>query len=147
LLNKFKKDKPPLPDENKIQRSLEKVYADSGKNLALMILLENAVLCNDAYYIDEKGHKLLGDPTETALIEMGRIFNLTKPYFEQKMPRRIEEPFDSIRKMMTTIHELHPDSFTYNLDYIKEKAIFSRQNLDDKKGYIIFTKGAPEEIL
>lgn len=147
LLNKFKKEKPALPDEKETQKSLEKIYTGFNKNLALMILLENAVLCNDAYYIDEKGHKLIGDPTETALIEMGRIFNLTKPYFERKMPRKIEEPFDSIRKIMTTIHERHQVSFTNKLDYIKEKAVFSRQDLDFEKGYIIFTKGAPEEIL
>lgn len=147
LLNAFKKEKPPLPDEKAIPESLEKIYTDFNHNMALMILLENAILCNDAYYIDDRGHKLLGDPTETSLIEMGRVFNLTKPYYESKMPRKIEEPFDSVRKMMTTIHKLNPDSFTYKLDYIKEKAVFSRQDPDFKKGYIIFTKGAPEEIL
>lgn len=147
ILSAFKKEKPPLPDESEISKSLEKAYRDFNHNMALMILLENAILCNDAYYIDEKGHKLLGDPTETSLIEMGRVFNLTKPYLESKMPRKIEEPFDSVRKMMTTIHELNPDSFTYRLDYIKEKAVFSKQDPDFKKGYIIFTKGAPEEIL
>lgn len=147
LLTAFKKDRPAPPDEKEIPKSLDKIYKDFDNNMALMILLENAVLCNDAYYIDEKGHKLLGDPTETALIEMGRIFNLTKPYYESRMPRKIEEPFDSVRKMMTTIHELNPDSFTSKLDYIKERAVFSRQELDFKKGYIIFTKGAPEEIL
>ncbi|MCL4384769.1 MAG: cation-translocating P-type ATPase [Cyanobacteria bacterium] len=147
MLNSFKKDKPPLINEKEIPKSLERIYKEFDNNMALMILLENAVLCNDAYYIDEKGHKLFGDPTETALIEMGRIFNLTKPYYELKMPRKIEEPFDSIRKMMTTVHELNPDSFTFKLDYIKERTIFSRQESDFKKGYIIFTKGAPEEIL
>lgn len=147
MLNSFKKDKPPLINEKEIPKSLERIYKEFDNNMALMILLENAVLCNDAYYIDEKGHKLFGDPTETALIEMGRVFNLTKPYYELKMPRKIEEPFDSIRKMMTTVHELNPDSFTFKLDYIKERTVFSRQEPDFKKGYIIFTKGAPEEIL
>ncbi|MDD5659680.1 MAG: HAD-IC family P-type ATPase, partial [Actinomycetota bacterium] len=147
LLSKFKKNKQALPDIKETQKTLENIYRDFNNNLALMILLENAILCNDAYYIDEKGNKLIGDPTETALIEMGRIFGLTKPYLEQKMPRKIEEPFDSIRKMMTTIHELHQVSFTNKLDYIKEKAIFSKQDPDFRTGYIIFTKGAPEEIL
>jgi Ca2+-transporting ATPase len=147
MLSAFKKEKPLLPGENEIPKSLEKIYKDFKHNMALIILLENAILCNDAYYIDNKGHKLLGDPTETSLIEMGRVFNLTKPYFESKMPRKIEEPFDSVRKLMTTIHELNPDSFTYKLDYIKEKSVFSKQDPDFKKGYIIFTKGAPEEIL
>ncbi|MCL6087106.1 MAG: cation-translocating P-type ATPase, partial [Actinobacteria bacterium] len=147
LLDKFKKEKPALPDEKKIPMLLEKIYMDFDSNMALMILLENAVLNNDAYYIDEKGHKMLGDSTETALIEMGRIFNLTKPYYELKMPRKIEEPFDSSRKMMTTVHELNPASFTYKLDYLRNKAVFSEQDPDNPKGYIIFTKGAPEEIL
>ncbi|MHB1346540.1 MAG: cation-translocating P-type ATPase [Candidatus Humimicrobiaceae bacterium] len=147
MLAAFKRENPPLPDEKSIPKSLEKIYKDFNQNMALLILLENAILCNDAYYIDSKGKKLLGDPTETSLIEMGRVFNLTKPYLESKMPRKIEEPFDSVRKMMTTIHELNPDSFTFRLDHIKEKTIFSRQDPDFQKGYIIFTKGAPEEIL
>jgi len=147
MLEKFKKEKPAPPDDKEIPVLLERIYRNFDSNMALMILLENAVLNNDAYYIDEKDHKMLGDSTETALIEMGRIFNLTKPYYELKMPRKIEEPFDSTRKMMTTIHELNPASFTYRLNYLRSKAFFSKQEPDSTKGYIIFSKGAPEEIL
>ena len=148
-LNLFKQEKPSPLNEQEIPNNLNKIFKEFDNNIALMVLLENAILCNDAYYIDEKGHKLFGDPTETALIEMGRIFNLTKPYYESRMPRKLEEPFDSIRKIMTTIHELSPDSFLFKLDYIKEKIAFSKNNQepDATNGYIIFVKGAPEEIL
>ena len=144
-LARFKRDKPELPDENNLKSAINKTYADFDKNLALMILLENAVLCNDAYYIDEKSDKMIGDPTETALIEMGRIFNFSKPYCELKMPRKIEEPFDSIRKIMTTVHEIHKDSFAYQLDFIKDRIKPGASEEDN--GYLIFVKGAPEEIL
>ncbi len=63
-----------------------------------------AVLCNDAS-INEDG-QAIGDPTETALLEIDPA--LTKPALEAKLPRVAEIPFDSERKLMTTIH-LCPD--------------------------------------
>jgi P-type Ca2+ transporter type 2C len=67
-------------------------------------LVKIAVLCNDAS-INEDG-QAIGDPTETALLEIDPA--LTKPELEAKLPRVAEIPFDSERKLMTTIH-LCPD--------------------------------------
>ncbi len=155
-ISKSKKEKPSSLNTDEISELINKVYKDFDENLALMILLENAVLCNDAYHINEKTNEMIGDPTETALLEMGETFNLTKPFYESKMPRKTEEPFDSVRKLMTTVHKLHSDSFIYKLEqlnHLKEKTNFSKDNKnnennnDHNNGYVIFTKGAPEEIL
>ena len=82
-------------------------------------LVKIAVLCNDAS-INEDG-QAIGDPTETALLEIDSA--LTKPELEAKLPRVAEIPFDSERKLMTTIH-LCPDG-----------------------SYLIATKGGFDELL
>ena len=65
------------------------------------LLIEGFVLCNDAV-ADESG--VIGDPTEVALIELGRKFNIMKETVNTAHPRVNELPFDSDRKMMSTLH-------------------------------------------
>ena len=78
-----------------------------------------SMLCNDTKV--GKDNKLTGDPTETALVDMG--FNLSfKPEIFEMLPRVAEIPFDSDRKLMTTIHKL-------------------------KDKYIVYTKGGVDELL
>lgn len=80
-------------------------------------------LCNDSKYGDENGSKvLLGDPTETALVTYSEKFGYDKEELEKKHLRMSEVPFDSERKMMTTINKFG-DS------------------------YKVMTKGATESIL
>ncbi|MDR2936895.1 MAG: HAD-IC family P-type ATPase, partial [Rikenellaceae bacterium] len=68
-------------------------------------LLSVLVLANDAKLSGAPGAwKTTGDPTETALINAGLRFNLVKNALEGLAPRQAEIPFDSERKMMTTIH-------------------------------------------
>ncbi len=63
-------------------------------------------LCNDAKTSEEDGSlKALGDPTETALIYFGWDKGIKKDALEQKNPRVAELPFDSDRKLMTTVHQ------------------------------------------
>ena len=67
-----------------------------------------AALCNDAtlnHDSDGVPH-LLGDPTETALVDAALEEGLDKEILEQEMPRVAEIPFDSQRKLMTTVHPL-----------------------------------------
>ncbi|HZJ89213.1 MAG TPA: cation-translocating P-type ATPase [Bacilli bacterium] len=75
-------------------------------------------LCNDAT-VD---HGVYGDPTEIALILNLTSINTTKDELEAKFPRVNEIPFDSKRKMMSTLHQT-------------------------EKGYIQYTKGALDVIL
>lgn len=66
------------------------------------IYLEGFTLCNDAS-ID--GGQNVGDPTETALLHMSEKFGISRSGLEKSRPRINELPFDSQRKMMTTVHE------------------------------------------
>ncbi|MDG0961782.1 cation-translocating P-type ATPase, partial [Bacillus paranthracis] len=65
------------------------------------LLLENMVLCNDASYNNDSQ---TGDPTEIALLVAGSTFNMQKDHLEKIHERVNELPFDSDRKMMSTVH-------------------------------------------
>lgn len=65
------------------------------------LLLENLVLCNDSTYSESTK---TGDPTEIALLEAGVKFEISKESLQKSHPRVQEIPFDSDRKLMTTIH-------------------------------------------
>ena len=67
-------------------------------------LLISSILCNDSTNIDGVE---IGDPTETALINLGSCLGLDPEEVRVKYPRESENPFDSDRKMMATKHSLN----------------------------------------
>ena len=85
------------------------------------LLLEGMMLCNDSS-VSNDGVEI-GDPTETALVVIAKKFGLDKNDVEKIMPRINEQPFDSDRKLMTTVH------------------------VDKDKQIISFTKGSTDELL
>ena len=66
------------------------------KNLILM-----ALLCNDAVTVQDKE---IGDPTEVALVNLGEIYHLDELHIRKEHPRIGEVPFDSGRKLMSTVN-------------------------------------------
>ena len=66
-------------------------------------LLRTALLCSDAT-INENGE--VGDPTETALVRLGEQYGFDEEVTRNKFPRLTEIPFDSDRKLMSTVHQL-----------------------------------------
>lgn len=91
-----------------------------NKNIEeLKQLVYTSMLCNDTKV--GKDNELTGDPTETALIDMGFKLDFQPSIYEQ-MPRVEEIPFDSDRKLMTTVNKV-----------------------GDK--YIVYTKGGMDELL
>ncbi len=83
------------------------------------LLVYDGMLCNDTK-IGEDG-TLTGDPTETALVDIALKLGFTKNIYDE-MPRVDEIPFDSDRKLMTTVHERNGK-------------------------YLVFTKGGVDELL
>ena len=85
------------------------------------LLAEAMALCNDVE-MNPSG-ELIGEPTEVGLTAYAIALNLHKSELEKEKPRIGEAPFDSMRKMMSTVHAMPDGTF--------------RQ----------YTKGAPDEIL
>jgi Ca2+-transporting ATPase len=90
-------------------------YADD-----ISLLAKAMALCSDAE-LDENNNAV-GEPTECALVNFAVKKELLKPALKQAEPRVDEAPFDSMRKMMSTVHQT-PD------------------------GFVQYTKGAPDEVL
>jgi len=84
------------------ERAGEKV--DVKKEPLLTLLLKTGALCNDAEFRPEEG-KLIGDPTEGALIVAAAKAGMTREELQAVYPRLQEYPFDSVRKRMSTVHQ------------------------------------------
>ncbi len=85
------------------------------------LLAKTMCLCSDAE-IDEDVGEAVGEPTECALVNYAYKINLNKNELKKSYPRVGEAPFDSMRKMMSTVHS-------------------------ENGKFIQYTKGAPDEIL
>lgn len=90
-------------------------YGDDEKMLAT-----GMALCTDVNIDENK--EIIGEPTEAALVAYALTLDLNKNDLSKNEPRVAEAPFDSMRKMMSTVHS-------------KDGA------------YIQYTKGAPDEVL
>ena len=86
-----------------------RLYPPEGLNPEIMIhryFLYNAILTNDAAYVEGK---VTGDPTEIALLQMGRRLGIEEQELRGLIPRIGELPFDSDRKLMSTVHRVDGD--------------------------------------
>jgi len=101
-------------------------------------LLRAAALCNDALLEvsqdenEEMSHRMVGDPTEGALVVAAAKAGFWRKEEEQQLPRVTEVPFDSARKRMTTVHQVK--------DAASQNSLFPSD-------YVAFVKGAPDVIL
>ncbi|MFH1896750.1 MAG: calcium-translocating P-type ATPase, SERCA-type [Candidatus Desantisbacteria bacterium] len=96
---------------------------DPGQDETLMLLFKTSVLCNNArLYKNEEGWRMVGDPTEGALIVVAKKAGLSQEQLLNEYNLVEEFPFDSERKMMTVVY-------------------------DEKGKTISFTKGAPDILL
>ena len=69
-------------------------------------LVYAAALCNDASLDPDRKGEVIGYPTEGALIYMAQAFGIDHERLEDEHPRLFEQPFDSDRKRMTTVHRI-----------------------------------------
>lgn len=117
-------DKTGTITQNKM--TVRKVYfnnqildTDKVKKDDCETLLLNMTLCNDAKM---KAKTLIGDPTETALLDFAQKYGFKKSSLEKLFVRENEIPFDSNRKLMSTLNAKN-------------------------KQYVQYTKGAVDQIL
>ncbi|MDZ4405559.1 cation-translocating P-type ATPase [Prosthecobacter sp.] len=83
--------------------------ADERQTKLLRELANNLLGCNNTHLALENGQwKVIGDPTEGAMLSAGHKAGVTEEQIEHEMPKRHEIPFDSDRKRQTVIR-LMPD--------------------------------------
>ncbi len=112
---------------NKLYNLEEIEKSEEINSEELKQLVFTSMLCNDTKV--GKDNELTGDPTETALVDMGFNLGFNPATFEQI--KRVEEiPFDSERKLMTTIHKIGDKYIAYTKGGMDEL-------LDRAKGYVI----------
>ncbi len=107
----------------------------------LDLLLRAMVLCNDARLVppeaDGDPWRVLGDPTEAALLVAAGKGGMDFGQLARELPRRRELPFDSRRKRMSTIHSLE----------VQGSSLETVTGTNGAVGFLVFVKGAPKEIL
>jgi Ca2+-transporting ATPase len=82
----------------------EKISPLEDKNVQSLLLM--GALVNDAELVENGGqYKIVGDPTEGALVTLAAKGGIDLVSLDEKYPRIQEIPFDASRKMMTTFHE------------------------------------------
>lgn len=94
--------------------------AVKNKNDKYRELLYAACLCNNATLNPDAAGEILGDPTEGALIFLAEKFGINQDDFEEKYPRLFEQPFDSDRKRMTTVHKIDGQIVAYTKGAVDE---------------------------
>ena len=112
-------------------------YAGNDRDL---IAAGMALCCDAELKITEDGEEVVGEPTEAALVAFSSSQNLPKTELVKKFPRVGEAPFDSGRKMMSTVHKNNDMSSPAGLETELDKLIA-------KSEYVQFTKGAPDVVL
>ncbi len=106
---------------------------DPRENAEIMALLTGSLLCSDAVLEPlesgdgERKYRMVGDPTEGALVVAAAKAGLWREEMEKRLPRIAEVPFDSERKRMSTIHD---------------KGLGERG-----PEYVAYVKGAPDVML
>ncbi|MGI9665964.1 MAG: cation-translocating P-type ATPase [Acidimicrobiia bacterium] len=107
------------------------------------LALLTGVLCNDAALATDDGFHAVGDPTEGALVVAGAKSGLMKPTIERAMPRVAEDPFDSTRKRMTTVHRVPSSAEDVPADLRELFEFLGPAN----PPYVALTKGAVTGLL
>ena len=97
-------------------------------------ILKCMLLCNDTRVKVEDGKlETVGDPTEIALVDFGYKYGISKEYVDGQFERINEVPFDSERKMMSTIHNVDGKNIVYTKGAIDSVLSRCDRILDDGK--------------
>ena len=124
--NKIFKGEKAKTREDEIAENLIKT------NKTIQKFVRSMVLCNDVQIkLENDNLSCIGDPTEVALVHCGYAFGANKDLYEGKYERIGEVPFDSDRKMMSTINLVDGKKIVHTkgaLDSVLEKCSYVLDN-------------------
>ena len=154
-------DKTGTLTQNKM--TVQKVYVDNklieGRelkkdNLAHRFLINNALLCNDSVTVEGKE---IGDPTEVALVNLGEELHLDELVIREKYQRISEIPFDSDRKLMSTVNIVNNkqvlftkgalDVLINKVNYVADSHGIRRLSDEERKKILLVNKQLSEQGL
>ena len=154
-------DKTGTLTQNKM--TVQKVYVDNNliegrelkkDNLAHTFLINNALLCNDSVTVEGKE---IGDPTEVALVNLGEELHLDELVIREKYQRISEIPFDSDRKLMSTVNIVNNKSVLFTkgaldalinkVNYLTTSDGVRRLSDEERKKIILVNKQLSEQGL
>ena len=154
-------DKTGTLTQNKM--TVQKVYVDNNliegrelkkDNLAHTLLINNALLCNDSVTVEGKE---IGDPTEVALVNLGEELHLDELVIREKYQRISEIPFDSDRKLMSTVNIVNNksvlftkgalDSLINKVNYLTTSNGVRRLSDEERKKILFVNKQLSEQGL
>ena len=143
--------------------TVQKVYVDNNliegrelkkDNLAHTFLINNALLCNDSVTVEGKE---IGDPTEVALVNLGEELHLDELVIREKYQRISEIPFDSDRKLMSTVNIVNNksvlftkgalDSLINKVNYLTTSNGVRRLSDEERKKILLVNKQLSEQGL
>ncbi|QPQ30518.1 cation-translocating P-type ATPase [Lysinibacillus sp. JNUCC 51] len=142
-------DKTGTLTENKMV--VQEVYVDekiiphdqlNTRNALEKDFMLKAILCSDAV---ERDGKEIGDPTEMALVKLGKQYGFDELLVRDHFPRVAEIPFDSDRKLMSTVNNINQQSILITkgaLDVLLPKII----KIETSKGIVNITKQQRQKI-
>ena len=102
-----------------VQKVTENYNITNYNNDVISNILKLGSMCTD---VEIEGNEAIGEPTEVAIVNCALGMNINKNNLYKEKSRIADIPFDSTRKMMSTIHK-------------------------DEAGYLVITKGAPDVLL
>lgn len=136
-------DKTGTLTQNKM--TIEDAYCLNDDNLKLA---KYSILCNDASIRDDEQ---IGDPTEVAFVVWAENLGISVEKFRANNKRISENPFDSDRKLMSTLNVIVNDSAINNAAIVETNNVnsFNVNDMSDmnKSNLIMITKGATDIIL
>ena len=112
LYENFKSEETAVIDDSFLAQGI--------KNLPLKNLLNGCTFCNNASQDAEDPEKILGDPTEGALLFLANKFDYNTTELKKENKRLFEQPFDSVRKRMSVIHEVDGENCVYTKGAVDE---------------------------
>ena len=142
-------DKTGTLTENKMK--VQQVYVDQKVVLHNQLQADNALekklivlalLCNDAF---ERNQKEIGDATELALVKLGQQYNIDELGVRDYYPRLAEIPFDSDRKLMSTVNQFNQKSYMITkgaVDVLLSKIV----KIETSKGILAMTEEQRKKI-